>query len=89
MLGNRLKYLMMPVQHISFKFQSLGICNVKEIFLDMYILFYESLQRKKSSKVRAICVRNKAITHAHILKISVYVESCSVSMGCKLQAPGY
>lgn len=31
----------MLVQHISFKFQSLDIVNLKEIFLEMCILFYE------------------------------------------------
>lgn len=41
---------------------------------------------KKFSKIRAICLRNKATTHAHVLKISNYVES-SMSMVCKLQAP--
>lgn len=31
----------MVVQHISFKFQGLDIVNLKEIFLEMCILFYE------------------------------------------------
>lgn len=75
---------MKPVQHISFKSQSLGLFNVKEIFLEMYTLFYELLQRKKKiSLLKAVCVRNEVITHAYTLKISAYVESNSLLMGCK------
>lgn len=35
---------------------------------------------KETSKVRSVCVRNKAITCAHVLKISTDVESHSIVM---------